>query len=101
MRWQTALCALCVGMTLLVGHGCGGDSSNGVTEVHAFGRTNTGTRCPPGTTAAYRDGALLVCNSCTSNADCIPVQRCETNCGPGCESDTGGCCLVTECIGFE
>jgi hypothetical protein len=77
----------------LIAASCG-DGGNG------DGGTSEAQHCPEGTTEAYRDGSLLVCNTCASDADCASNQQCQTVCGPGCENDTGngGCCGVRECI---
>src|SRR5262245_44900817 len=99
MRSGAAIMLLALGLIAVsCGDGGGSGEDAGVTLVHAFGITSSGKHCPEGTTRAYRDGSLLVCNSCTTDADCATDHRCRFLCGPGCESDTAGCCGVEECI---
>jgi hypothetical protein len=80
----------------IMGSGCG-DGGGPDTRVYAFGRVTEGSACPAGTSEAYRDGDLIVCNSCETNAEC-PSRVCVTQCGPGCENDPEGCCAVRDCL---
>jgi hypothetical protein len=79
---------------------CGdGSSDNGVSTVFVAGGESAGTHCPKGTTKAYQEGSVLVCDSCATDADCSDGHPCLAVCGPGCEHDTvGGCCPVRECF---
>src|SRR6266481_5114143 len=90
-----------VGILLVSACGDRNNADSDIQLVHVFGRTVKGHRCPSGTTEAYRDRNLLACNSCVADADCGEGFRCKGICGPGCEHDTGGCCVVTECIEFQ
>jgi len=76
-------------LVVLAHCGDGGGSSREATQD---------TSCPAGTTFAYRDGDIIACNTCASDADCKPSGHCETVCGPDCENDHGGCCGVRECV---
>lgn len=84
---------------MLAAGGCGdNDNSGGTPLVYVNGARRPGTACPSGTTEAYRDGNLIVCHGCAMDADCGGLRRCSTQCGPGCENDTGGCCPVRACV---
>ncbi len=83
--------------------GCGDNENEngGAFLVYANGTTLPGDACPSGTTEAYRDGQLLVCHSCTTNAHCDAGSVCRFICGPGCEDDllsTRSCCVVRDCV---
>lgn len=80
--------------------GCGdNDNSAAAPMIYVDGSQRPGTVCPPGTTEAYRERNVLVCHGCTTDVDCDGRGRCSTQCGPGCEDDTGGCCPVRSCVG--
>ncbi len=94
---------LSIGLTivaLVVGTGCGDNDHHASTFVWVAGKSAPGDACPKGTTEAYRDdGALIVCNSCVTDADCdSATERCEHVCGPGNKRDTGSCLSVAYCI---
>ena len=73
----------------------------GAFDVDAHHQRIRGDACPTGTTEAYREGALIVCNNCDHILDCHGNEQCRTVCGPGCENDTGGCCVRRDCVGFS
>jgi len=57
-----------------------------------------GDSCPAGTTEAYQDPPYLACNECETADDCGGgASGCGVRCGPGCEGDTGGCCVILVC----
>lgn len=68
--------------------------------VDVNGTRRPGTACPVGTTEAYRDGTLIVCNTCSIDPECPAGARCQGVCGPGCENDAGSCCLVRNCVQY-
>ena len=55
------------------------------------------SECPEGSSQAYVDGDLLVCDACLDEDDCDSGQTCSAVCGAGCEGDAGGCCPVNVC----
>ena len=90
-----------LGFTLPLG-GCGDNDNSGAPhfEVDVDGERRSGSTCPLGTTEAYREGSLIVCNGCAIDPDCGEGRRCSIQCGPGCEDDTSGCCPVRRCAPF-
>src|SRR5690349_14104781 len=70
----------------------------GPFDVDASHPRLRGAGCPSGTTEAYRDNKLLVCNNCDRPSDCHSREQCQTVCGPGCENDTGSCCARRDCV---
>jgi hypothetical protein len=67
------------------------------SRVFVNGIVSDGSSCPAGTTEAYRDHGVIVCDACATSRDCDGGLGCHTQCGPGCENDTGGCCPVRVC----
>lgn len=62
-------------------------------DVWVNHRISPGSKCPPGTTLAYRHGNTLVCHACEPNGICESGHRCGAACGPGAVDDDASSCF--------